>query len=382
MISSIDMEEYLQASEIIDWQNPTILELAHRLASTCQTTEEIAKSCFEWVRDEIHHSRDYQMNPVTYRASDVLKHKTGYCFAKSHLLAALLRANDIPAGLCYQRLTIDDPPVGKLSASDVPCTLHGLNSIFLPEFGWYRVDPRGNREGIDAQFTPPQEQLAFEIRLLQEADFQNVFAEPLPIVLEVLQKSNAWAEVLINLPDISPEMWQQYHLVSRTMDYKIRALTNADESILWTMLMYAAHESSVEIVREHTDLFRYVKDWGKNDDLGFVVMDSHAGDECYLGAVWLRLFSSNDRGFGYIEDGIPELAMAVSPEYRGNGIGTKLLMQMIESARNIYPAISLCVRANNPAINLYQRAGFVKVDGSEVINRTGGISFNMIYRYL
>ena len=376
------MEEYLQASEIIDWQNPTILELAHRLASTCQTTEEIAKACFEWVRDEIHHSRDYQMNPVTYRASDVLKHKTGYCFAKSHLLAALLRANDIPAGLCYQRLTIDDPPVGKLSASDVPCTLHGLNAIFLPEFGWYRVDPRGNREGIDAQFTPPQEQLAFEIRLLQEADFQNVFAEPLPIVLEVLQKSNTWAEVLINLPDIFPEMWQQYHLVSRTMDYKIRALTNADESILWTMLMYAAHEPSVEIVREHTDLFRYVKDWGKNDDLGFVVMDSQAGAECYLGAVWLRLFSSNDRGFGYIEDGIPELAMAVSPEYRGNGIGTKLLMQMIESARNIYPAISLCVRANNPAINLYQRAGFVKVDGSEVINRTGGISFNMIYRYL
>lgn len=190
------MEEYLQASEIIDWQNSAILELAHRLASTAQTTEEIAKACFEWVRDEIHHSRDYQMNPVTYRASDVLKYKTGYCFAKSHLLAALLRANNIPAGLCYQRLSIDD--------RGAPYTLHGLNAILMPEFGWYRVDARGNRDGIDALFTPPKEQLAFEIRLPQEASFENIFVEPLPIVLEALRKSNTWEEVLINLPDIYP----------------------------------------------------------------------------------------------------------------------------------------------------------------------------------
>jgi transglutaminase-like putative cysteine protease len=204
----IEMQEYLQASEIINWQNPEILELAHRLASTHQTTEAIAKACFEWVRDEIRHSRDYQMNPVTYRASDVLKYKTGYCFAKSHLLAALLRANQIPAGLCYQRLSMDDPPKSKQILNDVvSCTLHGLNAVFLPKIGWYRIDSRGNRHGINAQFIPPQEQLAFEIRLPQEADFDHVFAEPLSIVLEALQKSNTWDEVLINLPDISPEMW-------------------------------------------------------------------------------------------------------------------------------------------------------------------------------
>ncbi len=202
------MQEYLQASEIINWQNPEILELAHRLASIHQNTEAIAKACFEWVRDEIRHSRDYQMNPVTYRASDVLKYKTGYCFAKSHLLAALLRANQIPAGLCYQRLSMDCPPESKKISTDVPCTLHGLNAVFLPKTGWYRIDSRGNRHGINAQFIPPQEQLAFEIRLPQEADFGNIFAKPLPIVLETLQKSNTWDEVLINLPDISLEMWQ------------------------------------------------------------------------------------------------------------------------------------------------------------------------------
>jgi transglutaminase-like putative cysteine protease len=205
---SIEMQAYLQASEIIDWHNPEILELARHIASRHQSTESIAKACFEWVRDEVHHSRDYRMNPVTCRASDVLKYKTGFCFAKSHLLAALLRANEIPAGLCYQRLSIDDSPSLPQNSNDIPCTLHGLNAVFLPQFGWYRIDARGNRQGINAQFLPPQEQLAFEIRLPQEADFDRIFAKPLPAVLAALHKSHTWEEVLVNLPDVELKMWQ------------------------------------------------------------------------------------------------------------------------------------------------------------------------------
>ncbi|WP_310483870.1 GNAT family N-acetyltransferase [Chamaesiphon sp. VAR_48_metabat_403] len=375
-IDSDDLAAYLQTSDIIDWQHPEILQLAHHLASPSQTTEEIAKACFEWVRDEIHHSCDYQMNPVTCRASDVLKYRTGYCFAKSHLLAALLRANQIPAGFCYQRLTIDDSPPSKLIYSKIPCTLHGLNAIFLPEIGWYRVDARGNKAGINSRFTPPQEQLAFEIKLPQEADFTNIFAEPLPVVVEVLQTAKTWEEVLVDLPDVSLEMWQQEHLVARAIDYRVRALTATDESILWMMLMYAAHESSVANVQSHPDLLHYVKDWGRAGDLGFMAID-----EKPLGAAWLRLFPSDDRGFGYLGEDIPELAIAVLPDYRNRGIGTKLLMQIIAVAGEIFPAISLSVRAHSQAISLYERVGFVKVDGSEIVNRTGGGSFNMIYKY-
>jgi GNAT superfamily N-acetyltransferase len=160
------------------------------------------------------------------------------------------------------------------------------------------------------------------------------------------------------------------------MDDRIRALTSADESILLTMLMYAAHESSVEIVRSNPALNRYVKDWGRSGDSGFVAID-----ECPVGAAWLRLFASNDRGFGYVDEGISELAIAVIPQYRGKGIGTKLLIQIIECGRNIYPAISLSVRADNPVVNLYQRSGFIKIDESEIIGRTGVTSFNMIYRF-
>lgn len=100
------MEQYLEASEFIDWQHPLVLAKAMQLSSGRINDESVAKQCFDFVRDEIKHSWDFKLNPVTCRASDVLMHGAGYCYAKSHLLAALLRANKIPAGLCYQRLTI------------------------------------------------------------------------------------------------------------------------------------------------------------------------------------------------------------------------------------------------------------------------------------
>jgi transglutaminase-like putative cysteine protease len=191
------MKEYLQVSEVIDWQHPTILQLAQQLALEHQMPVAIAKACFEWVRDEIKHSVDYKLNPVTCRASDVLKHSTGYCFAKSHLLAALLRANGIPTGFSYQRLSVN--------GDGEPYSLHGYNAIYLSEFGWYRVDARGNRPDIDAQFAPPEEKLAYNIRFDGEANFKNIFFEPLPIVVEALQRYSKWDEMLCHLPDVPLE---------------------------------------------------------------------------------------------------------------------------------------------------------------------------------
>jgi transglutaminase-like putative cysteine protease len=92
------MEKYLQSTEYIDWKHPAIVNLAAQLTDNTDADHDTAKKCFEWVRDNIRHSWDYRLNPVTCKASEVLQHKTGYCYAKSHLLAALLRANSIPAG--------------------------------------------------------------------------------------------------------------------------------------------------------------------------------------------------------------------------------------------------------------------------------------------
>ncbi|NJO40286.1 MAG: GNAT family N-acetyltransferase [Cyanobacteria bacterium CRU_2_1] len=161
------------------------------------------------------------------------------------------------------------------------------------------------------------------------------------------------------------------------MNYEVRALTDQDEPIVWEMLMYAAQEPSLQAVQAQDCLTHYAADWGRTGDMGFVACTEKQS----IGAAWLRLWLNTDKGFGYVEDSIPELAMAVIPEYRGKGIGTALLMQVLKSAQIDYAAVSLNVRSNNPVVALYQRAGFVKVEGSEVINRTSGISFNMICKF-
>ena len=102
------MNPFLTASAIIDFHHPLVAAKARELAANASDEQALVRACFHFVRDAIHHSGDYQQNPVTLSASEVLQHGTGFCYAKSHLLAALLRANDIPAGLCYQRLSVND----------------------------------------------------------------------------------------------------------------------------------------------------------------------------------------------------------------------------------------------------------------------------------
>ena len=188
------MQRYLNPSKYIDFEDADIFAVATGFARRANSELDLVRQCFEFVRDEIRHSSDFKLNPVTCRASDVLRHKTGYCYAKSHLLAALLRANSIPTGLCYQRLSVGD--------SGAPYCLHGLNAVYLQDFGWYRIDARGNKSGVNAEFCPPKEALAFPIREPKERDLPEIWLEPLPVVVEVLERYETYDQVLTNLPDI------------------------------------------------------------------------------------------------------------------------------------------------------------------------------------
>ncbi|MGN6649600.1 transglutaminase-like domain-containing protein [Trinickia sp.] len=188
------MHRYLSASQYIDFDTPEVQAKARQLATQAASETELIRSSFEFVRDEIRHSSDFKLNPVTCKASDVLRHKTGYCYAKSHLLAALLRANGVPTGLCYQRLSV--------TGEGAPYCLHGLNAVYLKESGWYRIDPRGNKAGVNAQFQPPQEALAFPIGTPNERDLPEIWAEPLPLVVDTLARYDTYDQVLANLPDI------------------------------------------------------------------------------------------------------------------------------------------------------------------------------------
>ncbi len=185
---------YLAVSTYIDWQHPAVRARAMELSGDGDIYA-TARQCFEFVRDNIFHSGDFRKNPVTCKASEVLEHGTGFCYAKSHLLAALLRANGIPAGLCYQRLTIEnDQP---------PYSLHGLNAVYLPDIGWYRIDARGVKPGVDAAFTPPVEQLAFTPKLAQERDLPEIWPEPLPEIIMLLTTCTDYQDVMENLPDLA-----------------------------------------------------------------------------------------------------------------------------------------------------------------------------------
>jgi hypothetical protein len=189
-----DLLPYLQPSVYIDFDDPIIARKAGELAVGRSGDDEIAKACFEFVRDSILHSGDYAANPVTCKASDVLRHGTGFCYAKSHLLAALLRANGVPAGLCYQRLAV--------GAKGPPWCLHGLNAVFLEEHGWYRIDARGNKPGVNAAFCPPIEKLAFGVLADGETDLVGIWPEPLPEVVRALTRWTTVDELNRNLPDI------------------------------------------------------------------------------------------------------------------------------------------------------------------------------------
>jgi transglutaminase-like putative cysteine protease len=187
--------EYLEVSTYIDWDAEAIVSQAGHLADGLEGEEAVLRRCFDFVRDEILHSLDHERNPVTCRASDVLLHGTGYCYAKSHLLAALLRANGIPAGLCYQRLLVD--PGGSLFC------LHGLNAVYLKSSGWYRVDPRGNKLGLESACTPPRERLPFSVQSEGEMDVSGIFAAPLREVVAVLESYGTFDQVAEHLPDLS-----------------------------------------------------------------------------------------------------------------------------------------------------------------------------------
>lgn len=191
-----DLNQYLVATDVIDYEHKNIQAVAEDLAKTTNNQIDLAKTVYEYVRDTIAHSFDINGDIVTCESSAVLKYKQGICYAKSHLLAALLRYLQIPTGFCYQKLILDDADKSLL-------TLHGLNAIYLGSLDkWIRVDARGNKAGVKAEFNLEREFLAYLVREEeQEIDFPTVFSQPNEKVVAALRISKNRQELIANLPD-------------------------------------------------------------------------------------------------------------------------------------------------------------------------------------
>ena len=176
------MTDYLASTSWIDHHHPSIQSLVADRGWPRQAEIEGAKAAYHFVRDEIAHSWDVQNPTVTRTASEVLEHRVGLCYAKSHLLAALLRAMGTPAGLAYQRLLLGDDPTDGFVA-------HGLTTVFLAG-EWHRLDARGNRPGVDAQFSLTAPKLAFPVRPeLGECDYPWNLATPHPQIIGALTQA-------------------------------------------------------------------------------------------------------------------------------------------------------------------------------------------------
>lgn len=193
------MTEFLENSKYVDYFDESIQTLAKKLFSDLHNDVEKAKAAFEFVRDNIPHSFDIKAEVVTVKASDVLKYKTGICFAKSNLLAALLRSQGIKTGFCLQHLTLaDDDSMGYC--------LHCFNAVFLNE-KWIYLDARGNKSGVNAQFSLDEPILAFQIRKEYDEYFINgIFSKPDRNVMQILECCNSVDDVMKQLPDKTDEV--------------------------------------------------------------------------------------------------------------------------------------------------------------------------------
>ena len=196
VLHSSKINDYLKHDDVIDFENEAVSKLADALFQKADGELDFIKAAYEFVRDKISHSADRGEDAVTCAASEVLKAGHGICFAKSHLLAALLRAKAVPAGFCYQKLILDDKTATVL-------IYHGLNGVYIKERKkWIRLDARGNKAGVNAQFSLETERLAFAVRPeLGEEDGSVIYPSPDAKVVERLRKAKTRTELWENLPN-------------------------------------------------------------------------------------------------------------------------------------------------------------------------------------
>ncbi len=166
------LDAYLKPSAYLDYLDPQIQAVILSLNQKASTEVDRIRAAFEFVRDEIGHSFDIQNREVT-------------------------RGMNIPSGISYQNLTLYEKP------EDGYC-IHALNTVYLKDLDkWIRLDARGNKEGINAQFSIEEEKLAFPIReQYGEWDYLTNYDEPHPEIISTLEKHNDCIEMYqMGLPE-------------------------------------------------------------------------------------------------------------------------------------------------------------------------------------
>lgn len=186
-----DLKEFLKEDEYVDFMEITLSREIRNIIGTCKTDEERVKVAYESIRDQIDNVFDIDAIASPAKASRVIRDREGCCHAKANLLAATLRAYGIPTGFCYQRIFMGE----KLGYH-----LHCYNAVYL-NGKWIKLDARGNRDGIDAQFSTDEPKLAFEVDPeLGECDIKGIFADPDPDCMRVIEMSDDIQDTIYGMP--------------------------------------------------------------------------------------------------------------------------------------------------------------------------------------
>lgn len=192
------MKKFLEASEFIDYLDQGIQDKTSELFLDGMNEVQRTKTAYEFVRDAIPHSFDSNAKIITVRASDVLRYRTGICHAKANLLAALLRSQGIPTGFCFQHITL-------LEDDSLGCCVHACNAVYC-NHKWVKLDVRGNKPGVNAQFSLSNPTLAFPIREgYDEFFWKGIYATPHLPTMKMLENAKCLQDVLERMPDMVEE---------------------------------------------------------------------------------------------------------------------------------------------------------------------------------
>lgn len=337
-------DEYVSVSKYINWKDAGILAKAEEFRQRHTNEISLVKAIYEFVRDEIKHSWDVQDKRVTRSAKEVLEQGVGICWAKANLFAALLRACGIPAGICYQRLTLGDVP-------ETGFCIHALNAVYIKSLEkWIRLDARGNKAGVDAQFDLEKEKLAFPVRReLGEEDYGIVYANPSDKLMKVLEESTDALYMYLNcLPD-------------SIFDYKRAGIQDIKELVRTRIIVLrAANKLSddadmSEVEKESYTYYKRALETGEH--IAYLVYDN----EKFIGAGGMSLYQIMPTWHNPSGKKAYIMNMYTAPEYRRQGIAFHTLDLLVKGAKE-RGISSIALEATDMGRPLYEKYGFVKTE--------------------
>lgn len=185
------MDIFLEENDYVDFSADNIRKLSHTLFDSLTDDGERIRAAYEFVDTRIPHSADIGADILPFKASDVLSAGTGICFAKSNLLAALLRSVNIPTGFVYQFLTLSDKD------DSLGYSFHGLNAVKY-NGRWLYLDARGARKAV---FSLTEPRTAFDIRSeYGEYTAEGIYGRQDSAITELFGRISSRRELWENLP--------------------------------------------------------------------------------------------------------------------------------------------------------------------------------------